>query len=379
MTREGVSSATFDEVVDIARQIEMVRIQERVEREAKRPRGQGGFSGVPSGGQFHHGRGRPFRHAQAVYPVHRGVSSVHASHSYHYGHSSLSALPAQSSSRAPSGQSSSMPGPFTSYLGARSSLQSPALATRSCYEGGDFGHIRRHFPRLTGGPAQQRSQSTTSAPVSSPPAQPARGGAQSVRGHPRRGGRSGGGQARFYAPPARPDVIALDAVIIGIVSVFHRDASVLFDPGSTHSYASSYFTHYLDIPHESLVSSVHVSTLVGDTIIVDRVYRSCVVTIGSLETRVDLLFLSMVDFDVILDIDWLSPCHSFLDCHAKTVTLEVPGFPRVEWSGSIDYVPSRVISYLKAQWMVEKGCLSYLAFLRDVSAEAPAIDSVPVV
>ncbi|XP_070041623.1 uncharacterized protein [Nicotiana tomentosiformis] len=28
--------------------------------------------------------------------------------------------------------------------------------------------------------------------------------------------------------------------------------------------------------------------------------------------------------------------------------------------------------------MVEKGCLSYLAFVRDVSAETPAIDSVPM-
>ncbi|XP_070048589.1 uncharacterized protein [Nicotiana tomentosiformis] len=37
MTRDRVSGATFDEVVDIARHIEMVRSQERVEREAKRP------------------------------------------------------------------------------------------------------------------------------------------------------------------------------------------------------------------------------------------------------------------------------------------------------------------------------------------------------
>ncbi|XP_070004902.1 uncharacterized protein [Nicotiana sylvestris] len=36
---------------------------------------------------------------------------------------------------------------------------------------------------------------------------------------------------------------------------------------------------------------------------VDRAYWSCVVTIGGLETRVDLLLLSMVDFDVILDLD----------------------------------------------------------------------------
>ncbi|XP_070046964.1 uncharacterized protein [Nicotiana tomentosiformis] len=43
MTRESVSDATFDEVVDIARQIEMVHSQEWVEREAKRPCGSGDF------------------------------------------------------------------------------------------------------------------------------------------------------------------------------------------------------------------------------------------------------------------------------------------------------------------------------------------------
>ncbi|XP_070031644.1 uncharacterized protein [Nicotiana tomentosiformis] len=47
--RERVSGATFDEVVDIARQIKMVSSQERVEQEAKRPRGQGAFSGAPFG------------------------------------------------------------------------------------------------------------------------------------------------------------------------------------------------------------------------------------------------------------------------------------------------------------------------------------------
>lgn len=81
------------------------------------------------------------------------------------------------------------------------------------------------------------------------------------------------------------------------------DASVLFNPGSTYLYVLSYFAHYLDIPQESLVSSLFVSTPLGDTIIMDRVYRSGVVTIGGLETRVDLLLLSMVDFDVILGMD----------------------------------------------------------------------------
>ncbi|XP_070046409.1 uncharacterized protein [Nicotiana tomentosiformis] len=92
MTRKRVSGATFDEVIDIARQIEMVCNQERGEREAKRPRGSSGFSGVPSGGQFYHGRGRPYRHAQTGRPVHRGALSNHGSYIYHQVQSSLSAL-----------------------------------------------------------------------------------------------------------------------------------------------------------------------------------------------------------------------------------------------------------------------------------------------
>ncbi|XP_070039460.1 uncharacterized protein [Nicotiana tomentosiformis] len=213
MTRETVSGATFDEVVDIARQIEMVRSQERGERQAKKPRGSGGFSGVPSG--------------------------------------------AQSSFHVPSIQGSSTPGSSSGYSGAGSSLQSPPpFIRRGCFECRDIGHIKRYCPRLTGGPAQQRIQSTTSAPVTSPLSQLARGEAQSARGRPRGEGRSGGSQARFYTILARPDVVASDTVITGIVSVFHREASVLFDHGSTYSYA--------------LVSSVHVSTSVGDTINVEE-------------------------------------------------------------------------------------------------------------
>ncbi|XP_070034951.1 uncharacterized protein [Nicotiana tomentosiformis] len=81
MTRENVSGATFDEVVEIARWIKLVRIQEHEEREDKRPRGSGGFSGVSSGGQSHHSKGRPYRSAQTARPAHRGASVSHGSYS----------------------------------------------------------------------------------------------------------------------------------------------------------------------------------------------------------------------------------------------------------------------------------------------------------
>ncbi|XP_070036174.1 uncharacterized protein [Nicotiana tomentosiformis] len=161
-------------------------------------------------------------------------------------------------------------------------------------------------------------------PGASPPTQPARGRGQTVQsgGHAIRGkgqaprGRgqptracprdvvqSGGAQPRCYAFPSRLKAESSDTVIIGPVSVCSRDASVLFDQGSTYSYVSSYFASYLVVPRDSLSAPVYVSTPVGDAIVVDRVCRSCVVTIGSLETSVDLFLLDMVDFDVIFGMD----------------------------------------------------------------------------
>ncbi|XP_070032464.1 uncharacterized protein [Nicotiana tomentosiformis] len=135
---------------------------------------------------------------------------------------------------------------------------------------------------------------------------------------------------------------------------------------------------YLNISRDSLSAPVYVSMPVGDSIIVDRVYQPCLVTIGGYETRVDLLLLSIVDFGVILGMDWLLPYHTILDCHAKTVTLVMPRLPRLEWRGTLDYIPRRVVSFLKTQLMVEKGCEGYLAFVRDVSADTPTVELVPI-
>ena len=75
---------------------------------------------------------------------------------------------------------------------------------------------------------------------------------------------------------------------------------------------------------------IRVSTPLGEPLVVDRVYRSYLVSLDGYDTWVDLIILGMVDFDVILVMDWLSPYHVVLDCNAKTVTLAMPGVQRVE-------------------------------------------------
>ena len=116
-----------------------------------------------------------------------------------------------------------------------------------------------------------------------------------------------------------------DVVIKGNLLVCDCMASVLFDPGSTFPYVSSSFATGLNLHCELHDIPIRVSTPVGESVIVEKMYRSCPVIFMENNTHVDLVILEMVDFDVILGMTWLSPNFAILDCNAKTVTLAKPG------------------------------------------------------
>lgn len=72
---------------------------------------------------------------------------------------------------------------------------------------------------------------------------------------------------------------------------------------------------------------LRVSTLVGDSLVLDRVFRYFVVTVRDTDTYVDLIIIDKVDFDVILGIDRLSHFQASMNFFAKTVPLAMPGKP----------------------------------------------------
>ena len=93
-------------------------------------------------------------------------------------------------------------------------------------------------------------------------------------------------------------------------------------------------------------------------------------------THAELKVLDIIDYDVILGMDLLSSYHAILKCHAKTITLPMPGIPIVEWRGSLSHPSKGVISFLKARQLVQRGCLAYLAHIRDTSIETPMLESI---
>lgn len=64
-------------------------------------------------------------------------------------------------------------------------------------------------------------------------------------------------------------------MVTGILSFCSFDAYALIDPGSTNSYVSSYFAVRFDRQLEMLNCPFLVATLVGDSLLVEYVYRDC--------------------------------------------------------------------------------------------------------
>ncbi|KAH0725447.1 hypothetical protein KY284_001312 [Solanum tuberosum] len=168
-------------------------------------------------------------------------------------------------------------------------------------------------------------------------------------------------------------------VVTSTLRVFNLDVYALLDPRATLSFVTPYIVINFNISPETLSEPFSISTLVGDPVIARRVYINCPITVSQKFTSTDLVELEMVDFDIILGMDWLHSCYTSVDCRIRIARFQFPDEPIFEWKGSSLAPMGRFISYLKAIKMISKVYLYHLVRVKDLSSETPTLESIPVV
>ena len=88
------------------------------------------------------------------------------------------------------------------------------------------------------------------------------------------------------------------------------------------------------------------------SIVASRMLRDCLVMIGYREMSADLVLLDLLDFHVILGIDWLASYHPPMDCFGKRVMFHILSQSKFSFEGKHVDCPLRIISTLQASFLV---------------------------
>ncbi|KAM2285905.1 hypothetical protein ACFX1S_038449 [Malus domestica] len=93
----------------------------------------------------------------------------------------------------------------------------------------------------------------------------------------------------------------------------------------------------------------------------------------------NLVPLDIIDFDVILGMDWLHCNHARLDCYEKVVTFHRPGMPTVMFIGECGGLKHGVITTMRARQLLSKGCQGYLAHVMLAKEITASVEDIGVV
>ena len=181
------------------------------------------------------------------------------------------------------------------------------------------------------------------------------------------------GQA--YAMRTREDPNIL-GVIAGTFTLFDIDLYDLIDPGSTHSYICMEQMSDKLPSVEMLAYDLLVTSPLGHSVRVNRVYKNCPLMAHDREFSVDLIALPFHEFDFILGMDWLSKHRAIIDCDKKTILLKCSDLSEVTVHGIRSESIPKVISAMEAQCFLRKGCDAFLALILDSKREQVNLENI---
>ncbi|GJQ97030.1 putative reverse transcriptase domain-containing protein [Tanacetum coccineum] len=183
---------------------------------------------------------------------------------------------------------------------------------------------------------------------------------------------------RVYAT-TRDQAAKTSGTITGILYIDDRTVFVLFDTGATHSIISTTFAKKLNMNPTPLIERVIISTPMKNHMLIDHEYVNCPLRFDDRIRPTNLLPIHMLDFDVILGMDWLASHRATIDCYARTVIFGNVRQPEFVYHGSSPLKSVKLISAMKARTLISHGCQGFLASVMDTSLESPNIENLSVV
>ncbi|KAJ0483468.1 putative nucleotidyltransferase, Ribonuclease H [Helianthus annuus] len=167
-------------------------------------------------------------------------------------------------------------------------------------------------------------------------------------------------------------------VVSGIFTINSIPARVLFDTGANKSFISHGF-----IRHPSFVLtklSVPLEVEIGDnkSFIVCDICRGCKLNIDDEEYLIDLIPMSIGEFQIVVEMDWLSQHHTKIVCFRKEIKLTSPSGKHVTIYGEKGGNPT-ICSMIKAHKLIRHGCKAFMIYANELEKELPKIGDVPVV
>ncbi|KAL4013253.1 hypothetical protein IC575_025415 [Cucumis melo] len=168
-------------------------------------------------------------------------------------------------------------------------------------------------------------------------------------------------------------------VVTGTLPVLGHYALVFFYSGSSHSFISSTFVLHARLEVEPLHHVLSVSTPSGECMLSKEKVKACQIEIAGHVIEVTLLVLDMLDFDVILGMDWLAANHASIDCSRKEVAFNPPSMASFKFKGEGSRSLPQVISAIRASKLLSQGTWGILASVVDTREVDVSLSSEPVV
>ncbi|XP_061367702.1 uncharacterized protein LOC133310739 [Gastrolobium bilobum] len=109
-------------------------------------------------------------------------------------------------------------------------------------------------------------------------------------------------------------------LVRGIISIGRYDIDVLFDSRATYSFIKDPITVGLDLPMHKLSPPLRVTTATREKGDASSIYRDVAFRLDSQDYLVDLIYLPIINLEIILGIGWLSR-NCAIDCYAKKVVM----------------------------------------------------------